>query len=319
MKKIFYKKNIIIISILSALILAIIIFLIVFYNHGNIPKKYRGKWVLHTYYLSDSDELDKTFTLEIKKNSIASNSTTTKLEYEIDGYNFIIVYVNPETNERFKEYVLLEGNKLYLSQDKKIDKLDICYYKSGSTAEKDNILQTRADYYASNIEVFANQSLKETIHSDKTISIININDLTEEQKNKKDDLNYYYAFYNAFSNTVEIAINRDTGKLANIKYTENLSITNDSNVAASNTSAALYGICCLIYADNLDIKNINEADELQKSSAKLYATTTVATLLKKATEEKSYITTLENDRAGIFLSSPIYKTNGEMSIRVTEK
>ena len=314
------KKFIISISVLSALVVAIVIFLVWYFNHGNIPRKYRGTWVIHSYYLMDSgEEIDKTYTMEIKRNTIQSDSTDRAIEYEIDGDNFIVVYVNPNTNEKYKEYAILENDKLYISLDKKIDKVDLCYYKKGSPSEKENELKARADYYAHNIEAFANQSLKETEHTDTTISIIDIYDLTPEQKNKRDNLNYYYAFYNAFSNTVEIAINRDTGKLANIKYTENLSITNNSSAAISNTTAALYGICCLIYSDNSDIKNINKAEELDKSSAKLYASVTVTNLLNKAAEEKSYITTFENDRARVFLSSPIYKTSGEMSISVTEK
>ena len=311
------KKLIIVISILTILIIAIIIALLWFYSRGNIPKKYRGTWITHIYSVSDDSE--KTYNLKISKDKIEMDSTPRKIEYEFDGDNLIIVYVNQETNEKYKQYLLLSDDTIYVSKDKKIDNLDLCYFKEGSESEHENILQARADYYANNIEELANQDIKEVYQSENTISIIAINDLTNEQKSKQNDLNYYYAFYNAYNNTVEIAINRSTGKLENIRYTENLSSTNTYDDAVEKTTSVLSGICCMIYLDNSNVQNINNSDELTKQTAKLHGSVIVSNLLKKAAEEKTYVTTYEDNQSTILLSIPIYKTSGTMSVYVSAK
>ena len=310
------KLSIIIVSILLTLIIAIIIFLVWFLNRNNVPKKYLGTWVSHMYMLNNGVETNKTFSINISKNKIEMDSTTFDIEYELEDNNFILVYINPTTKEKHKQYVLIKDDQLYLSEDKKIDDLDLCYYKQGTKAEKENILQAKADYYSNNIESLANEIIHDLYKTDDSVHYMNINELTEEQKNKKDNLNYYYAFYNSLDNTLEIAINRETGKLVYAEYIENLSSYNTSDKAASKVAASLYGICCLFYADSKDVNNINQLEETEKNVAELYGMQTVSTVLKKITEG-SYISTFDDDIVKVTFSRPVYEKSGEIKIFVS--
>ncbi len=247
----------------------------------NIPEKYQGTWINYTYYYGIGTEMDYIYTLNISKDEFKSSVTDNPIKHEVIDGTLSIQF----SDRDYKQYLLLDNDCLYLSDNKVIDDKDVCYYKEGSLAEKDDFLESRANYYANNIEVLANSALKETLNSNDQVYLFAEENLTTTQQQKKNNSNDYYALYDSKENTAEIFIDKSTGQLKSLIFSRNFSSSEDLDSIIQSSSSILYGVGCLIYADSLNERNINTADSEIRKTSRMYASNVVISVLQNQSEE----------------------------------
>lgn len=304
------KKFLIPICIMVALIIGLIIFLIIFLNKGKIPKEYRGEWVHYMcFYVpstekdSSSDFIDTTYTLTISKNDLTyEGDDYAKYSFEIEDGNAILKFTNKETNETSKQYLLVDKDKLYISNDKKKDDKDTIFVRKGSKADIAAKGEYICDYYQECISKLGTDSLKIiNPETDSYIYFLEKEDLTDEEQAKKDDdLNYYYGFYKTHNSELELNIDKNTNKLSFVKYTITASKYNVEKDSAILNSIS-DGIVQTILNDKKNNKKITELSKDDLFLLELESTL----ILKKLYEETDAIKEYEDEniRISVFQSS----------------
>ena len=286
------KKKIMIPVLIGAsiLIISIVVVLMLFYNSGNIPKEYRGIWSRYMYFITDGHEHEGNIDVIITKDSVKISGYG-PIEYEIDDGDLIIKYEDLLDHEECTKYVLVEGNTLYISEDKKKDEVDSIYYKEKSKELKNETARSKVDYYSENIQWIANDCFIPIYDENDFLFFLEKKSLTDKEKEKiKLDTDNYIKYYEMDGGTLRISVNKKTGKLSGASYTNyklNLSnITSLSNHSTTVLETILY-IVSVEKMTDVNVLEVYDKESHSDAAFKLDSTSTFLEVLEQLKEKTS--------------------------------